>query len=173
METAKIRIKIGEHEFEAEGPPESVQAQFEVFRELIRNSAIASSPNPSLGLVQDVEGKSVGSNKGHISLEKIMRITGRVISLTAIPPSVEDAALLIMLGHKDFRDNENVTGQEIGDGLALSGRPVPRTDRIMDRPISSSLVLKSGIKRSTRYRLTNTGHQRALEVARELVSSLP
>lgn len=173
MDSTKIRMKIGDHEFEAEGPPEAVQAQFEVFRELIRNAAIASPQSQPPNNIQDAVDKAVANKVAHVTLEKIMRITGRVISLTAIPPSVEDAALLIMLGHKDFRDNENVTGQEIGDGLAQSGRPVPRTDRIMDRPIASSLVLKSGVKRSTRYRLTNTGHQRALDVARELIASLP
>lgn len=77
-----------------------------------------------------------------------------------------------MLGHKEMKNSDSVTAQEIGDGLAQSGRPVPRVDRIMDRPLADALALKSGIKRSTRYRLTNQGKSRALVVARELIATV-
>jgi hypothetical protein len=72
-----------------------------------------------------------------------------------------------------MRNNVSVTGQEIGDGLAQSGRPVPRVDRVMDTAIAEAHVLKTGIKRGTRYRLTNQGLQKALAIAMELIASLP
>jgi hypothetical protein len=78
-----------------------------------------------------------------------------------------------MLGQKELRNNETVTGQELGDGLSVSGRPVPRTDRLMEKPIDSNYVMKNGFKRSVRYRLTNIGHQKALAIARELIATLP
>jgi hypothetical protein len=78
-----------------------------------------------------------------------------------------------MLGQKDLRANVSVTGQEIGDGLAQSGREVPRVDRIMDQALKDSLVLKTGVKRGTRYRLTNSGLSKALGIASELIASLP
>ena len=109
----------------------------------------------------------------HIEVEKVLHVSGRVVSLTALPKSTEDAALLIMLGHKDLRNNVSVTGQEIGDGLAQSGRPVPRVDRIMDKALTEAFVLKTGVKRGTRYRLTNQGLLKALNVAKGLVDSLP
>ncbi len=102
-----------------------------------------------------------------------MHLSGRVVSLTAIPKSATDAALLIMLGQKDLRDNVSVTGQEIGDGLAQSGREVPRVDRVMDQALKEQHVLKTGVKRGTRYRLTNVGLSRALTIAKELIESLP
>lgn len=173
METTKIRLKVGSHEFEAEGPPELVQAQFEAFRELISKAPEKQEDKPPAVIVEPKQEEQVRVPMAHIPLERIMRANGRIVSLTALPSSTEDAALLIMLGHKDLRDNENVTGQEIGDGLAQSGRPVARTDRVMDKPIAAALVLKSGMKRSTRYRLSNVGHQRALLLARDLVADLP
>jgi hypothetical protein len=173
METMKIRLKVGDHEFEAEGPPDLVQAQFEAFRELISRSPEKQADKQPDVLSEVKQDEQVKVPFAHIPLERIMRANGRIVSLTALPPSTEDAALLIMLGHKDLRDNENVTGQEIGDGLAQSGRPVARTDRVMDKPIASALVLKSGLKRSTRYRLSNVGHQRALLLARDLLADLP
>lgn len=173
METTKIRLKVGFHEFEAEGPTEIVQSQFEAFRELISKAPEKQAENlPVVASEGDVK-EQVMNAGDHVPLERILRSTGRIVSLTALPPSTEDAALLIMLGHKDLRNSENVTGQEIGDGLAQSGRPVPRTDRIMDKPIASALVLKSGLKRSTRYRLSNVGHRKALALAREMIASLP
>ena len=173
MEVSKTRIKIGEHEFEAEGPPESVQAQFEAFRSLISEASLKPAEKTLPPEQEQSSNQQFTGSPTHVPLEKILRVSGRIVSLTAIPSSTEDAALLIMLGHKDLRNNESVTGQEIGDGLAQSGRPVPRTDRIMDKPIASANVLKSGFKRSTRYRLSNVGHQKALAVARELIAALP
>jgi hypothetical protein len=78
-----------------------------------------------------------------------------------------------MLGHKVLRDNEAVTGQEIGDGLAQSGRPVPRVDRVMDTALTEAMALKSGIRRSTRYRLSNQGMVKASGLAKTLAESLP
>jgi hypothetical protein len=173
METAKVRVKLGEHEFEAEGTPESVQAQFETFQQLL--STLANKiPEPIVQHAdQTIDSEDNIKDKSHVPLTKIMHVAGRIVSLTAMPSSTENAALLIMLGHKDLRNNESVTGQEIGDGLAQSGRPVLRTDRVMDKAINDALVLKSGYKRSTRYRLSNSGHQKALAIARELIATLP
>jgi hypothetical protein len=170
LETSKVRIKIGEHEFEAEGDAANVQAQFLAFQSLISGLA-AKPPIPEPAITPQIQ--SIIDDVAHIPLPRIMRVQGRVVSLTVIPTSMEDAALLIMLGNLDLRDNEAVTGQEIGDGLAQSGRPVARVDRVIGPLINEAYVLKSGFKRSSRYRLSNSGHQKALAVARELIATLP
>ena len=173
METTKIKTKIGKSEFEAEGPVETVTAQFTAFLARIsspRNERV--SDDEALENETDKNQRDAVGDK-HVPLEKVVHVSGRIVSLTALPPSIEDAALLIMLGHKDLRNNPAVTGQEIGDGLAQSGRPVPRVDRVMDKAITEAHVLKSGVKRSTRYRLTNQGLVKALNIAKALVDSLP
>ena len=170
MDTTRIRMKIGDNEFEAEGPAETVKDQFEAFKELV-STLPAKQPTK-----QDAVSPQTVLEQGHdagISLEKILHMDGRVISLTALPKDNGDAALLIMLGHKDMRNNVSVTGQEIGDGLTQSGRPVPRVDRIMEKAIAEAFVIKTGIKRSTRYRLSNQGLQKALEIARDLIATVP
>lgn len=173
METTKIKIKLGNNEFEAEGPTETVQSQFEAFKQLVASLPWQVSREHPANSLQDKEKKDVIESLPHIPLEKVLHVSGRVVSLTALPASIEDAALLIILGHKDLRNNPAVTGQEIGDGLAQSGRPVPRVDRVMEKAIADASVLKSGIKRSTRYRLTNQGLAKALGIARDLIASLP
>jgi hypothetical protein len=166
-------MKIGDHEFEAEGTPENVQAQLEAFKELMLASQSKNADNAQDDSAEAQVKQEVKTDSPHVPLERILHVSGRVVSLTALPSSTEAAALLIVLGHKNLRNNESVTGQEIGDGLAQSGRPVARTDRVMDKAISEAYIMKSGFKRSTRYRLTNLGNQRALAIARELIATLP
>lgn len=173
METTKIKTRIGDCEFEAEGPVEVVKAQFDAFRDLINSMSRAISPKKSESPHDVTENKDNPTKFPHIPIDKIVHVAGRVVSLTALPASVEDAALLIMLGHKDLRNNLTVTGQEIGDGLAQSGRPVQRVDRVMEKAMETAHVLKTGIKRGTRYRLTNQGLTKALNIAKDLIESLP
>jgi len=173
MDTSRIKMKIGIHEFEAEGPADIVKEQLEAFKELISSGSANTSVPSSEQLNQDISIERDSIGIPHVNLEKIMHVNGRIVSLTALPTSAEDAALLIMLGHKDLRNNVSVTGQEIGDGLAQSGRPVPRVDRIMESAISEATVLKTGVKRATRYRLTNQGLVKALGLARDLMANLP
>ena len=173
MGTTRIKVKVGDHEFEAEGPVDTVRDQFEAFRELISSAIVSIPQTPQNGSSQHTQDKVINQTFPHIPLEQVLHVSGRVVSLTALPASPTDAALLIMLGHKDLRNNVSVTGQEIGDGLAQSGRPVPRVDRIMDDALESALVLKTGIRRGTRYRLTNQGLTKALSIANDLIASLP
>src|ERR1019366_4705825 len=168
METTRIKIRIGEHEFDAEGPVETVQSQFEAFKEIISGLASQAAIKQAADVYKVNNKKTLSPPTEHVELEKIVHVSGRIVSLTALPVSTEDAALIIMLGHKDMRNHVSVTGQEIGDGLAQSGRPVPRVDRLLDKAIGQALILKSGIKRSTRYRLTNQGQAKALLIANEL-----
>jgi hypothetical protein len=173
MDTSRIKIKIGEHEFEAEGPAELVKEQFETFKNIISSLPSITNLQKQSDAVNDLMKQLDADGIPILKYESILHADGRIISLTALPPSAGDAALLIMLGHHVLRDNTSVTGQEIGDGLDQSGRPVPRVDRIMEDAIQAAFVLKTGIKRATRYRLTNQGFVKAQGLARELIASLP
>lgn len=168
METSKIKIRIGNHEFEAEGPSEIVQSQFEAFKQLIASDA-ATIVNPA----SSVPKQNPVEDQPKSKLDKIFKTEGRIVSLTASPQTPSDAALLVMLGQKQFRNNDTVTGQEVGDGLDHSGVVVSRVDRIMDAFIQEGSVMKIGQGRATRYRLTNPGLAKAISVANPLADSLP
>ena len=168
MDTSKIKIKIGDHEFEAEGPTDVVQSQFQAFKELIAAVPVTIVPPPSSGPKLNGQAEQPKSK-----LEKMFKTEGRIVSLTAIPQTTNDAALLVMLGQKHFRGNDTVTGQEVGDGLDHSGVMAGRVDRIMDAFIQEGSVMKIGQGRATRYRLTNTGMNKAVNVASQLADALP
>jgi hypothetical protein len=160
MDIYKLKIRIGEHEFEAEGPQDAVERQFQAFKELI------ASPPPLATKRPDVEYPSPNGHRDLKPFNSIFRNDGRVISLTAPPHDIGEGALLILFGQKEIQGEETPTGSQIADGLRRSGYVIPgRVDRILDDFVSQGLVIKMGVKKGTRYRLTNTGSPKAADIA--------
>jgi hypothetical protein len=179
MDSFKLKMRIGEHEFEAEGPSEVVQAQFAAFRELVEAAAKAPTnpqglepPPPYLPLAGTPPPGPPPSLKGELSLDKIMRNEGRIVSLTARGASLEDEILLLLLGQRKLRTNDSVTGGEILDGLRLTGRTVNRIDYQLDKMTDAGDVITVGTNRARRYRLTNQGLAKAQDLAIDLVATV-
>jgi len=167
MQMSKIKVKFGEHEFEAEGPTELVQAQFQTFSDLV------CSPTPALSLVPRSDRASTVATQETAEvcpdgLGKVLRVQGRIVWLTAPSSTPEEAALLVMLGQCDMRNNLSSTGQEIHDGLERSGHWVRRVDRLLVGLVKSRLLVTSGSGRAMRYCLTSQGVQKARALARHL-----
>jgi hypothetical protein len=170
MDQFKLKIKVGDHEFEAEGPVDVVQAQFAAFRDLV--SDIPQRPDsPPVAEQQPTE--TLTSALPHIPLQKILKVEGRVVSLTARCDTVDEAVLLILLGQLEIRDNQEVTGAEIMDGLKQSGFSIGRVDKTMDKLAREGNVITMGVHRGRRYRLTNMGKTAALNIAKEVITTVP
>ncbi len=180
MAEYRLKIKVGEHEFEAEGPVETVQAQFVAFTELVsslpsktekpREQDVSETP------ADNAENQNQNGNtaqRPQLDLERIMRVDGRAVSLTVRPNSATDAVLLLLLGHRQLRSTDSVGGTEIAEGLRESGQPTVRPDRVTDRLTAEGAVITVGAHRSRRYRLTNVGMARAQEIARGYIALLP
>jgi hypothetical protein len=108
----------------------------------------------------------------HLPLEKIIKVEGRVVSLTARCESVDEAVMLILLGQKEFRNNQEVTGAEIMDGLKQSGYLLGRVDLVLDKLSKEGSTIIIGVHRARRYRLTNVGHSKALSIAKEVLTTV-
>ena len=175
MAENRLKIKIGEHEFEAEGPVDIVQAQLAAFTELVNKLPAGPPPKPAEPTRTAAEQQQNGdtSGNGQLNLDKIMRAEGRLVSLTVSTENIEDSALLLLLGQRHYRNNDSVTGGEVLDGLRESGQNVPRIDYQMHRLAQDGLVITVGSGRGRRYRLNNRGMQRAQEIARELIALVP
>lgn len=171
METYRLKIKIGEHEFEAEGPTEVVQAQFSAFKEIIQSMAAESPKKSTMQVSEPSEEQATTSTMASdvLPLDKIMKNDGRVISLTVRATSITDAILLVAFGQKQYRNNDAITGGEILDGLRQSGQAADRIDRNLDKMATEGIVIKIGSGRGTRYRMTNQGIARAQEIAKSLI----
>jgi len=158
----RLRIKIGQHEFEAEGDARIVHQQFEVFKELIfsigTNSQAQQENPPLTPETPDIDA----------ALAKIMKVENRVVSLTVRANTAEGAVLLLLYGQKVLRKNDLVTGAEIMGGLKATGdMNISRIDRLLRQLADEGDVIVIGKRRGKRYRLTNSGINNARQLAVE------
>ena len=179
--TYRLKIKIESNEFEAEGPADVVKEQFEAFKELVSavsekstNGTPAATPSsdelkPRGALLADAVLESAPK-----PLNKIMRVDGRNVSLTARPAGIGEAVLLLLLGQRELRENESVSGAEIVDGIRRTGGfPSDRVDRLLENLARDGQVIVIGERRAKRYRLTNAGYASASGLATELITTVP
>lgn len=169
MELNKLRIKIGDNELEAEGSAEVVQAQLAAFKELVAATpAPKTSTEPIAEQINQEPQRPI--NSGPLPLDKIMKVEGRIVSLTARPNSLEDAVMLLLCGQKTFRNNDAITGFEIINGLRVSGQSTDRVDRVITKIADEGSIIITGKHRGKKYRMTNQGMTRAQEIARGVLA---
>ena len=91
----------------------------------------------------------------------------------SVKANVMDAVLMILLGQRMMRENENVSGIELMEGLRGSGIQVNRVDTLMTKLAHEGTVIAMGVHRRRRYRLSVIGVTRAEQLARRLTAALP
>jgi len=174
----RLKIKVGPHEFESEGSADSVREHFEAFTKLVTAMPASTVAQPHIKQEKPTIPPPPGAPKPDWmpvddDIRNIMRVEGRVVSLTARPSSAEDAVLLMLLGQKVLRQNDSVTGSEVIEGLAATGGlSVDRVDRLLEKLARAGEVMLFGERRAKRYRLTNTGTAKARELANGLIATV-
>jgi hypothetical protein len=174
----RLKIKVGEHEFEASGEPEDVKEQYRMFVELVGTMARTPHPQPqtpSLNDTPEVDSStpSPSTPANELALTKIMKQEGRVVSLTVRPKSLVDAIMLLMLGHKVIRNSEYTTGAELIDGLKTSGGiTFSRIDKLMEKISDDGDIIVTGERRGKKYRMTNAGMTKARQIAQDLLAQV-
>jgi hypothetical protein len=161
---SSYRVKVhisGQHDFEAEGDKATVERQFAVFTELVRSVMSKNgSGNPLLGNLPE-------------SLAKIVRTDDKKIFLSTVPATscpAADALLLLMLAYKLIDSQEVVGGKQLLESLKRSGIETQRIDRALGRYLggTQALVVKMGIRRGVKYKLTERGLSKAKELSGNL-----
>ncbi len=179
-ETYKLKIKIGPHEFEAEGDAAAVKDQFEIFKDLVKDATATTPATPQAATSggQAPPSTPLGStlpppaNNVDDALPRIMKADSRVVSLTVTAKSNDDAVLLLLYGQKALRSNDSVTGAEIMSGLQMSGVAVERADKLLIKLADAGDAIAVGIGRAKRYRLTNPGIAKARALSAELIANV-
>jgi hypothetical protein len=147
-------MRIGEHEFESEGPIECVERHLATF---IRFAA------PALALPD-------ARSRPPVSLNDLASVSGRTVYLK-VPTTITDAILIILLGQKELRQSEVVSGVEIMNGLRFSGASVTRADGIIRKQVDNGSIISIGRYRARRYHLSSKGVERARQVAQKLAAA--
>lgn len=188
MENYKLRVKVGLFEFEAEGPEESVKAQFLEFKDMIvqlppqPNSAPppatppAASPNLSVGSPSANSHAPLAEYLKGIDRLFYVDIKGDAITLKIHPVGEDrhrDAMLLILYAYKIFKNTEEVSVMDIKKSLQQSGLlGKDRIDRVAENYRKKQYILKGGSGKGGKYRLTNTGENKAVDIIKNLLTHI-
>jgi hypothetical protein len=171
MELSKLRIKIGDNELETEGSAEIVKEQLAAFMKLV--SATPTPQKPPEATTEQVNQDNQPQrpiNDGPLALDQIMKVEGRVVSLTTRANSPEDAVMLLLFGQKTLRNNDAITGFEIVNGLRVSGQSTDRLGRILHKIATEGAVIITGAHRGKKYRMTNKGMAQGREIAKSVLA---
>jgi hypothetical protein len=167
MTTLRIKIKLAEHELEAEGPPDIVQAQILTFARLLGRDITAETNTTSAAEV------TAPSPATPPAINRIGHLDGKVVSANLQGESLDRAVLVLLLGQHVLRGNGAVAGSEVMQGLRASGLDVQRADHVLRKHAISGHLVVTGKRRLKRYRLTTDGMRKAEMIAQALAASAP
>ena len=86
---------------------------------------------------------------------------------------IADTVLLLLLGYRELRGLSQVSALDLNESLKAAGFEQVRLDRIMSPYLKDRLVLRSGVGKGSRYRLTTRGVKRARELVQTLAALIP
>lgn len=163
----RIHIKLGDYEFEAEGPTDVVNKQFEAFQDMVKHLGSVPKVPDAPKTDQDNESEQLIDNTAY---SRIFHESGDLLSLTATPEtdtSNADALLLLIYGYYKLKNEPKITGVTLMKAARQSGVSINRVDRYMD--IKKEFILTGGAKRGKRYSLNNKGMQYVEEMIKEML----
>ena len=167
----KLHVKIGDHEFNAEGPESTLKEWYEKFLENIKGQ-----PKPLVSEAashDDTETPDVPYGVDGNTLNRVFLPDGEIVSLRLLPSAenpnrTADAAILLLYGFKRLLKVENVLVTRLNEALRRSGLPIDRVDRIIS--VHGQYYMKGGTRSGGRYSLNNQGEAQAEKWLREWFS---
>lgn len=177
MEEHKVKIKIGNSEFEAQGPKELVEKQFQAFMKAVEKRPQALEPLAADQRVDPAGEKSLGDATGKEEQQLLERLfltdpKKRSLSIKFLPEGktkIQDSLMLLLYGYQNILNHDSVTAVKLSESLKKSGIILSRLDRPIGPYISKGYILRGGRARATRYSLTNTGNNYAHNIISELL----
>jgi hypothetical protein len=184
--TQRIKVRMGNAEFEADGPTELVQQQYEMFMEAVAKASASplaaassgvtpagNSISPAAQNVNGVQGATIPGNSIAVTDDLMTRVFRRdsdSVSLLALPHTEEpeaDALMALLLGYQRLLNRPNVTAVTLMQAARQSGINIPRLDTVLGS--RTDLVLAAGARRGRRYSLNNRGVAYAEALVRRMV----
>lgn len=169
MDNLRFKVRVGEKEFEAEGPREAVEARWAEARDWILSHTHDNSPIP---LIEKVVTESPQNDENPIFDVDRGR---RTVRLRVLPPRGEvlqrlsNALLLLLYGYHEILNRPEIPVTRMAEDLRMSGfAGLKRLSRAFVRLETEGLAARNGAGKGTNYRATNPG----LSAARTLAKSL-
>jgi len=160
---SKIKVRIGDAEFEAEGAPEDIKAQYASFMEMLKVAPTIPPPAQTPPDKPKPGAEITGDAERDALLKKIFEIdTSGLISLRILPRgenAAADSMLLLLYGYRKLGAAERVFAVTLAKAARKSGVIFERTDRALEP--HRALFGHAGLKRGTTYTLNNAGEREA------------
>ncbi|MDE0146367.1 MAG: hypothetical protein OXL95_10910 [Nitrospira sp.] len=190
MDKLKLRVKASDYELEAEGSRDFLNEQYEAFKQLLdavtQKSVVSGSrgkmdfPSPRDSRLAPLPGEKAGipPNPQVKSFQKLLVWNDRTQRVTSTvlpdgPTRIADTVLLLLLGYRELRGISHASALDLNQGLRSAGFDDFRLDREMAPYLKARLVLRSGVGKGSRYRLTTRGVKQAQELVQTLAALIP
>jgi type IV pilus biogenesis protein CpaD/CtpE len=167
----KVRVKIGDAEFEAEGTEEAVKEQYSRFLDALAKVPPSQTPiDPIVPLEEHPARNSDGATEADQALLSHAFVeTGDLVSLRFLPRTENaesDALLAILYGYHALKSQSQVLSTQLARAAAQSGVNVERVVRAMAK--NEAYWRRGGARKGTYYSLNNQGLIKAKEILRKM-----
>lgn len=169
MDNLRVKVRVGEKEFEAEGPREAVEARWAEARDWILSHAPTNKEQ-----IPIIEKAAESLQKDENPIFDVDR-GRRTVRLRVLPPRGEvlqrlsNALLLLLYGYHEILNRPEIPVTRMAEDLRMSGfAGLKRLSRAFVRLETEGLAARNGAGKGTNYRATNPG----LTAARTLAKSL-
>jgi hypothetical protein len=160
----RLKVRVGDSEFDAEGPEETVKSQFELFLSAVNGRPHKAPVNGTSPKNGDLPLGTDADPIGEGTWNRFYKLEGEDgVSLKVLPQTANfngDALILLLFGFLHLKSLDTVSS---GDLLAMAKKSGLRIDRI-DRSLSGELnqyINRGGSRKGTRYSLNNRGQSYA------------
>lgn len=171
----KLRIKIGDAEFEAEGSEASIKFQFDAFLAAL-SAANAAAPKALPPLNTGGNGNGTPDRVDKVPektlIDRVFSLgKDGIVSLKYLPKGDQkeaDALLLLLYGYATLKGADAVLGTQLIQAARVSGITLDRIDRAISK--HEALLLKGGARKGMRYSLNNQGRVKAEEILMQMMT---
>lgn len=153
----KLRMKIGEHEFEAEGPSDLVVTHLAEWKRLANLSPTGATESTDTDALRRLF--AIDAEESQVKLR--IAINGRQRNASA--------ALLLLYGHQTYLHDEELPAARLRAALSASNYAAQRLDRLLAGNIRAGWIRKHGAHKNQAYSLTANGLDKAATLARHYV----
>lgn len=166
----KLRVKLGEAEFEAEGEEEVVREQYEMFLEAISGTQdVVAQPRQSATDTQNDAPDDKSDEFDSNLLDRLFSVERGVLSLRVLPQTKSrsaDALLLLIYGFMKLQGEHDIFGTKLMKSARQSGLSIDRVDRVISA--HKGLYMRGGARRGAKYTLNNQGVKKAEEIIEKM-----
>jgi hypothetical protein len=171
-DTKRIKMKIGDAEFEADVPADQVQPMYDQFLAALQNRAPAKAATPAAA-VQPATTDPAAPPQTPFDQSMLQRVFEQradgFVTLKLLPKGDNkeaDAFLLLLFGYRRLKNEEVVLATHLLRAAELSGLSAYRPAHAL--AAHERYVIRGGQKKGSTYALNNQGVTKAEEVTAKI-----